>query len=132
MAFKQIKRGGNAVSLDKKNKTAQGFLLGLEFPKKSKFKDSFIVRLRGEDGTPVNVWGTAQIAQSLCDSTGKAVESAFAGKLVRLTFAGEKKLPGRKQKMKEITVEVDPDKALPGRGKSGKDYQLNPAKTLAK
>lgn len=108
MSFQTIQRGmQSALIIGPKNKIIQGFLVGLERPKKAKNKKSVIYNLRAETGERVNVWGCASINGNLLTQDGSEIESAFLNKMVRLTYEGTKKIAGKRQPMKQVKTEID-------------------------
>lgn len=128
MAFKKVESSlQKAVLLDKQNPTITGYFLGVEKPKKTKFKKSVILVFQNETGEKLTVWGSASVNLILLDSAGNP-NPALVGRLVRLTYTGSRKVKKGQNPMKEITVEVDADRTI----KPGKAYQLDASKTFKK
>jgi hypothetical protein len=129
MAFKKLNRGRGApaISPDAKHKVIMGYLLAVQ-SKVGKFKKSRIFELQQRDGSKVNVWGSTQINGELLDETGREIEPALVGKMVRLTFKGKQKVKGRKESMHLVDVEVDLSDSV----KAGKAYPLNREKKFKK
>lgn len=110
MAYKTVNNSNAPIGLDKNNKRAEGFLLDVRQGSK-KYRDSRIYTLQTPKGEQLKVWGCAQINQALLDGDGNILPS-FRQRMIRLTFTGMKKIKGRKEAMREITVEVDESRKL--------------------
>lgn len=98
--FTAITGGGNSHDF-KKEKTLQGVLVGVKKVTQNKGKkDERTVRLaiiRKADGTETAVWESAG---------NRALFDVKKGKKVFIALVGMKKLPGRKQPMKDFVVAV--------------------------
>ena len=119
MAVKKIVGKNQSQRLDAKTPgPIAGFLVGVK-RNVGKFKSN-LYTLREKSGAESQVWGCAAVDNALFPAKGP---SPYMGLMVRLTFKGKRKIKGRKQPMRDVSVEVDESCSLVGK-KGGKTYQL--------
>ena len=110
MAYKTVTQSGAPATLDAKHKQVEGYLLAVK-PGSKKFASSKIYSLQTPKGETIKVWGCAAINQALLDASGSLLPE-FSLRMARLTYEGMIKIKGRKQPMRNVTVEVDDTRKL--------------------
>ena len=112
MAYKTLISGSSqAVSLEKKGQSVEGFLVGCKTGI-GKFK-STILSFKTDKG-PVDVWSTKRIDSVVMGDSGKTLSGSVAGRMVRITCENvrEEKKGKKVSIFRDFRVEVDDTKKL--------------------